>query len=162
MSRVDNNIIIEGARIAFRNFSGVAGKFNPPGRKNFCVLLDSELAETLVRDGWNVRFLKPRDEYDEPQAYLSVMVSFDNIPPNVTLVTRKNKQRLDAESVNILDFAEIANVDLTIRPYNWEVSGKTGVKAYLKTMYVTLVEDEFADKYEDTPDCALNGTCRTL
>ena len=69
---VKENITIEGARIVFRNFSGKEGRFNPPGKKNFCVLLDNELASNLKDDGWNVKWLKPREEDDEPQAYIQV------------------------------------------------------------------------------------------
>ena len=149
---VKNNIVIEKARIGFRNFSGKEGKFNPAGRKNFCVFLETDLAQKLVEDGWNVRWLMPRNEDDERQAYLQVSVSFDNIPPKVVMITSRGKTILDESTVSLLDWAEISEVDVIIRPYNWEVNGKGGVKAYLKSMYVTISEDEFESKYYSLPN----------
>jgi hypothetical protein len=72
-------------------------------------------------------------------------------PPKITLITGTGRQFLDEDTVNILDWAEFEAVDLIVRPYNWELNGKKGVKAYLKTMYVTIVEDELAKKYRDVP-----------
>jgi len=149
---VNNNIIIKDARIGFRNFTGKEGQFNPPGRRNFCVFLDHAFGQELEREGWNIKWTKPREEGDEETPYMQVSVSFDNIPPRVVLVTSNGKTPLTPETISMLDYAEIQKVDLSIRPYNWQVGGKSGVKAYVKSMFVTVVEDEFESDYYDVPE----------
>jgi len=143
----NKNLIIENARIIFRNFSGAEGKYNREGDRNFAVIIeDPDMVEQLLDDEWNVKTLKPRDDEEEPAYYLPITANMSGTT-KVCMVTRHNIVRLDEDSISTLDYADIDNVDLTIRPYDWEVHGKTGRKAYLKTMYVTIVEDDFADKY---------------
>lgn len=143
------NLSVENARIIFRNFAGKEGKFNPAGKRSFCLLLDEETAERLSDQGWNVKTLAPRDPDDDPQPYVQVAVQFGNYPPNIYLISGDKKTKLDEDTVSILDYAEIENVDLIINPSRWEMSGKSGIKAYLKTLYVTIVENEFEKKYRD-------------
>lgn len=151
------NIIVENAKIAFKNFSGKEGQFNPEGKRNFCLILDPELAEKLHDDGWNIRTLKPKDDSEIPQPYIQVSVSFLTKPPKIVLVTSRGKTLLTEETVGMLDWAEIINVDLSVTPYQWTVAGKNGVKAYLKNMYITIQEDEFEKKYDDIPDSAMGS-----
>lgn len=158
-NRVEGTLTIENAKIIFRNFKGAEKTFNPEGKRNFCVVIDDlDFAEKLQNDGWNVKYLQPRDGDDtqEPTAYIQCEVSFKNRPPLIKLITRKNQTLLDESTIDMLDYADIKNVDLILSPYNWEVNGKSGVKGYVKTMYVVIEEDEFASKYEvdsDSDDC---------
>lgn len=150
MANKIGNIAIESATIRCRNFSGREDKFNPKGRMNFlCVIDDLSLVDKLKNDGWNVKQFSSRNDDEEGDFYIPVSVSYKVAPPSIYLVTRRNKLRLDEDTVSQLDWAEIANVDLVISPSKWEVNGRSGVKAYLKTMYVTVVEDFFSDKYND-------------
>lgn len=152
MNKRIDNIVVENARLIFKNFAGEESKFNRAGNRNFCVILDGDSAEDLRQMGWNVKALRPREDEDEPTYYLQVTVAFGNFPPKVVMISGKTKTVLDEESIDTLDYAEIANVDLIIRPYHWEVNGKEGIKAYLKTMYVTIEQDVFAGKYNCLDD----------
>lgn len=150
MNKKIDNISVEDAQILFRNFAGKEDQYNRAGDRNFCVIIDDpEVAQQLSDDGWNVRVLRPRDPEDEPRHYMQVKVSFKNVPPSIWLVTKHGKTKLTEETVDSLDYADLKSVDLIINPYRWEVNGKTGVKAYLKTGYFVINEDEFAAKYAE-------------
>ncbi len=149
----ENTVLMEGVKIIFRNFAGKEGQYNREGDRNFAVLLDDTTAEAMANDGWNVKWLKPREDSDEeepPQAYLGVSVNFaKGRPPRVVMVTSRGRTNLGEEDVELLDWADITNVDLIVRPYEWSVNGKTGIKAYLQSIYITIEEDALELKYAD-------------
>ena len=146
---------IKNAKLFSRNFSGKEGKYNPEGRRNFCVFIDDlETAAAMKEDGWNIRYLEPRQEGDEVKAFLSVAVSFKNIPPKVVIISSKGQTEIGEDDINMLDWAEIENVDLSINPSEWEVNGNRGIKAYLRSLYVTIYEDELDMLYSNVPDSA--------
>lgn len=159
MSRRIGDVKIVGGRMMYRNFSGKAGAYNAEGQRNFCVLLDDELANRMAKDGWNVKYLEPRDETEGPQPYIQVKCRFDNFPPKVVLVTSRGKSIMNDETISNLDYADIKTTDMVITPYEWDMNGKTGITAYLKTLYVVLEEDEFEAKYfpDTAPDSAMDA-----
>lgn len=150
----DNHIVLEDVRITFKNFSGSEGQYNRKGDRNFAVLLDEDTASAMEADGWNVKILKPRDEEEAPQPYITVKVNFKGRPPKIVMITSRGKTTLGEDMVNILDWADIRKTDLTLNPYDWDINGKTGITAYLKSMFVHIYEDELDLKYADVPDSA--------
>ena len=142
-------LLIDDARIIFRNFAGAPSKFNREGDRNFALVIeDQESADMLLDEGWNVKIKPPRDEDDTPLMYLPVKVKFNERGPKVYLATGGKPVELDEESVEMLDNIDIAGVDLDIRPFDWEVNGRTGRTAYLEKIHVTQVVDRFAARYE--------------
>ena len=137
---------IDDARIIYRNFAGRGDKYNRAGDRNFAVLIpDEEIADELTRRGWNVKVKPPREEGDTPFMYLPVKVKFNDRGPSVYLRTGRVQNRLEEEDIGRLDRIDIIGVDLDIRPYDWEVNGKTGRTAYLQSICVTQDVDRFAE-----------------
>lgn len=140
------NITVEGTKLIFRNLAGAADDYNKAGgNRSTGVLIPNEIAQELIDEGWNVKFLKPRDEQEEPQAWLTVKAKFGKYPPSIYICTERGKTELTEETVDSIDYAEIRDVDIVIRPFEYE-PGK--ISAYIKTMYVNIIEDVFAYKYQ--------------
>ena len=149
---------IDDARIIFRNFSGKPDKYNREGDRNFAVVIpDQDMANALIEEGWNVRIKPPRDVDDEPFMYLPVKIKFNDRGPRVYLVSGNSKHILDESTVHRLDNIDILSVDMDIRPYDWEVNGKTGRTAYLQSIQVTQEVDRFAERYEQANDYDESG-----
>lgn len=142
---------VKDARIMFKNFQGRPGPYNREGVKGFAVIIPPEEASNLERLGWPVKYLEPREEGDEGTYYVSVAVRFDIRPPKVVMITNhtKNQTKLTNDTVETLDFADILKIDLIVRAYDWEMNQKSGRKAYLQTMYVTVEEDELEAEYAE-------------
>ena len=136
---------IDDARIIYRNFAGRGDKYNREGDRNFAVVIpDEDMANELTNLGWNVKIKPPREDGDTPFMFLPVKVKFNDRGPNVYLKTGNVQNRLDEESVGLLDNIDIISVDLDIRPFDWDVNGKTGRTAYLQSIRVIQDVDRFA------------------
>ena len=148
---VPKNIMqIDDAKIIFRNFEGRGDKFNREGDRNFSLLIeDPKTADAMIEKGWNVKIKPGRDADEEPFMRLPVKVKFTDYGPTVYLNSNGNVVKLNEESISCLDNIEIDSVNLDIRPYDWEVNGRTGRTAYLQSMEVFQRIDRFAAKYGD-------------
>lgn len=148
---------IDGARIIFRNFSGRGTQYNREGDRNFCVVIDDEeIANRLIEEGFNVKIRQPREEGDEPFMYMKVNVKyhpkgseFERLNPVACLISGRNRNMLDEESICCLDGIDIENVDLDLSGSNWNVQGRSGRSAYLSKIYVTQELDRFATRYAE-------------
>lgn len=153
------NLIIRGARITYKNFEGVATDYNSPGDRNFCVIIDKELADQLVADGWNIKMSKPHPEDPDyvPYYFFKVKVQFRDprtgqlkrYPPEVYMINSTGKHVLDENTIKVLDAKRIVNADLSISPWFYEdrKTHETKVSAYLKELYATIEESELERDY---------------
>lgn len=147
------NIVIKGARLIFKNFSGKDEKFQHDRTRHFgLVIEDPEDVERLLAEGWNVKSFIPKNQEPGEEIeifYIDVKISYDIVPPVVKLVGKHGPVAITEQEIGLLDDAEIIQADVAVRPYVWSVNGSEGIKAYLKTLYVTIGKDEFADDYEE-------------
>lgn len=167
--RVTEELKLEGCRLMWRNFAGEKRLYNENGKRQFAIPLEEPLALTLREIGWNVRDNSKKVEEAKLQGnelellyHLDVTVKMDSKnPPRIFLISKRwdeveqmekpSRTLLDEDTVGLLDVARFANVDLILRPYNWEMSGKKGVSAYLKTLFAELEQDELEQKYAHIP-----------
>lgn len=160
-----NDLTLYNVQLIFRNFMGEEKQFNRKGDRNFSILIGPEDAQAMLADGWNIKFLKQRegDDPNEPlQAHLPVKVNFNGRPPAIVMVTERNdgsksKTPLSEDMVGALDYVVMKEADIIINPYTWNFSGKSGISAYCKSLYVTIEVDDLQRKYADIPEIGPNG-----
>jgi hypothetical protein len=145
MERMRNEYL-QGVRIKYRNFRGLERKFggrvmNQAGKRNFCVVLNEEQYVDLKEKGWQVKAGTDKD--GEPEYTIKVNVSFGGRPPKIAMAPTDKEQgiMLDEETVGQLDFVDIENAEVVIRPYVWDESGQYGAAAYLRTLKVDIYVD---------------------
>lgn len=145
--------------VIFRNFSGRPDSYNQNGKRQYSIVLTPERANDLQDKGWNVKMLTPREEGDVGVPFLPVEVNFGPYPPKCFLLAGMykadgsvdivGKTMLDETTIGELDHANFESVDLIVTPYVWEWNGKSGVKAYTKALYATVMLDPLELKYSD-------------
>lgn len=150
--RVDGELTFRDVRIIYRNFEGREGQYNTKGKRNFAIALDQESAIALHEAGWKV---KERIKDDgERLFHLPVTVKMDGQrAPRIFLITMSKNRRiqLTEETAMAVDWAEFDRVDVTIRPFNWDINGQQGVSAYLKIFMGALHENELELDYAHIP-----------
>lgn len=112
------------------------------------------IADALKAVGWS---LKERpSNFDEESLFITmgVKVKFNDRGPNVFLETGRKHVQLSEDTIGMIDDIDILSIDMDIRPYTWEVGGKTGRSAYLQTMHVIQEVDRITARFasEESPE----------
>jgi hypothetical protein len=145
----NGHLQIDGARICYRNFAGVAKEYNEAGERNFSLIIpDQELAQDLIDDGWKVIVKEPRDPDDSPFIHMPVKVRFGANGIPAYLISGRARIALDEHTISRLDKIQIERVDLDIRPFDWKKGNRSGRAAYLHAIRVYQKIDRFTAEYE--------------
>lgn len=163
-------LIIDDARLTFKNFSGRGTEYNDEGNRNFCLIIAGgvlekgrdkftltaqEMAEALMNetnkygDGWKVKIKPPIEPGAEPFAYLQVKISQNRMPVVYVESAGKVRKLEDFDELNMLDRIAIGSVNLDIRPYDDTMRGRSFRTAYLDCLEVFQAIDRFTARYAD-------------
>jgi len=155
--RRDTTLKIEGTRIVFRpNFEGKQEQYNAEGNRYFNVAVLPEDVDNLVDQGWNVKQWTGKEEGDETEFFIKVKVSFRFKPPRLVLITSRGRVPLDEETCEMLDWTEFQFIDVILSASHYDINGKKGISAYLKTGMFVVAEDELEQKYSHLPEVGMD------
>ena len=153
------NLIIRNAKIIYKNFEGVGTDYNTAGDRNFCVIIEKELADQLAADGWNVKVSKPHPEDPDyiPYFFIKLKVQYRDrqtgqlkrYPPEIYMINSTGKHLLNETNVKVLDAKRIENADISIYPWEYEDrrTHESKVQGYVKELYATVEESELEKDY---------------
>lgn len=155
-----DTVTLEDVKIIFRNFTGRKGMYNAEGDRSFAVKLTPEWAEELKARGWNVKYLNPRSEEEQPEPYISVKVNYDGPrPPKIYMISPSTKRRtqLGVGEVEVLDYVDILQIDVILSPFPYDFNGRSGISVYLDSLYVTIIENALEVKYGNMDVATVDG-----
>lgn len=147
----------KGQQLIFRNFEGVANRYNNPGDRNFCLIIDEELASELEAKGFTIKRTKGDGDYDSVP-YIKIKIGYtrkdgsDNpYPPKIFKIDSTGMKMLDKNNVKLLDGSRLNNVDLefSASPYEDRDTGTTKYSAYLKSLYAEIEESALEREYNE-------------
>ena len=153
---IDENgyLIVKNAWLLWRNFANDPNKNF--GRWGFTLLLDEDIANKLMADGWNIHVKQPRTPDEEPFYVTDVMIKTDcKWPPMFYLYTEFNGQK----SYREMSYDEIGDLDEKIRIRRADVvvnrAGKGGrylqeLRVFERPQTSRLGYDDYSD-YESLP-----------
>lgn len=146
-----NSIILEDTRLMFRNFRGLASRYNAAGYRSFCAVVPDNMVSELKRIGWNIKVLRARNEDENDVYFIKVRVRYSAYPPKIVLVSGDTRIELAEADVDVLDWGVVESADLVVSGHVWSMNGSSGVSAYLRTLYATVrdTQDPFEEKYRD-------------
>lgn len=158
-----NNVTIENTKFKYRtNFAGRQYAFKR-GEKPQCIaedggkrtaniaIFDPVLASDLAEEGWSVQW----DQNDN--AYIQVEAGYKYQPPKIGIrVSGKKKVTwLEEDDIADIDFDEVESVDVCLRGRWWFDDlrqNRWRLKAWIKTMVVTIEADDIQYKYDCEED----------
>ena len=134
MSRKVDDIYITEGEIAYSNFSGRPTQFKPEGGvRTVTFVIPHDIAMLEAKFTFRTRNGQPRD-------------------PKIFIVRNDRLVHMTEETIDTLDRADILSVDADLGASHWEYGGRTGITAYINSMYVTIKDNPVDEKYRKMLD----------